>query len=148
MLTWNDGPQGNPLANARTYVLPTNEPLLPANQTAVPAGATFQLRERDSLDFSMDLTAWLCANAPGAVISQATWTVPSDSPATPTIVGQEFEPTGFCVVVISDNGSAVGSVFWLDLAVTLSATPLPSAPNLAIPPRTLTRRLYVQVVAG
>lgn len=147
MLTFGASPFSG---NGRTYFLPATEATMSSSTTTVPASQVFQMRVRDVLDFSVDATAWLAANGSGAALSAAQWAVASDSPKTPTISGQGFDPTGLTSAVIAAaNNAAPGDVYSIDITLTVAPCPPVNDPGgFTIPARTLVRRIQIMVVAG
>ena len=114
----------------------------------VPAVGVAQLRLRDSLDFTLDFCAWLAANGQ-ALLSGATWAVTTDSPQTPTIVGQSFTSAGKAVVVLSPAVDAeIGDAYYLDVTAMIEAQTAETAGQIEMPVRRLVRRLHVVIVAG
>lgn len=132
----------------RTYSVPPCDldASVAANAT-VEALHLFQLRLRDTLDFTVDFGAWLRQNS--ATISDAVFTVASGSPKTPLIQGQGFA-AGKCVVTLkaaTSPAAVVSDAYWLDLTVTFAAvTATDTTP--AIPARTIVRRLHFVVANG
>ncbi len=147
MLTFGTLPNSG---NGRTFTLPTTDVALSSSTTTVPPVATFQMRARDVLDFSVDATAWLAANGSGAVLTAAQWAVAAGSPKTPTISGQGFDQTGLTSAVIAAaNTAAPGDVYSLDITLTVGPCPPANDPGgFTIPARTLVRRIQIMVVAG
>ena len=134
-------------AVCRTAEVPACETCV-ASGTDIPALATFNMKLRDKLDFAVDFTAWLVANG-GASLTSATFAVSGDSPKTPTISGQAFGAAGKAVVVITPaNGAVVGDAYYLDVTAQVAATVAATANDVAIPARTLVRRINVVVAAG
>ena len=140
-------PQGAP--DCRRVVLPiceTDQPPMP--NAAINAVATFQLRQRDTLDFTLDASAWLGANG-NAQLTGAAWTVATGSPKTPTIVSSAWSPQGHAVVVLAVGaGAAVGDAYWLDVMLAIGPTTPTNVGDVAISARTVVRRIYVVVAAG
>jgi hypothetical protein len=141
----------NPFGNTpdtRKYTLPASEYDGSINPSAsVPATATFSLRQRDTIDFTFDASVWLAANG-NPTLDSAVWTIAGSSPKTPTIAAQNFSPSGQCVVVVTPaSGAAPGDAYWLDLTLSIAATPATTT-AAAIPARTLVRRIYIIVTAG
>ncbi|WP_163103799.1 hypothetical protein, partial [Acinetobacter baumannii] len=68
---------------------------------------------------------------------------------TPSITGQSFSPAGKTVVVLkaADNAK-VGDAYWLDVTATVAAVVAASAADVAIPARTIVRRIHVVVASG
>lgn len=131
---------------ARTVAVPVADPPQNYGQSApIDVLATFQLFIRDTLDFSVDLTAWLTANG-AAVLSGATWT--SAGSKTPTLSGQAFVPTGLASVVVAPaSGALPGDAYLLDVAFAIAAVAA-SIASPAIPARVLTRRICIILVNG
>lgn len=117
----------------------------------IPALGVFYMRQRDTLDFGVDFTNWLVANSNGAsplTIASATWGASADSPKTPTIVGEGFDPAGrVAVIVAAPPGALAGDSYWLDLTMTTTALPA-SQGYPAMPGRTVVRRIKLVVVNG
>lgn len=135
--------------DCRIAVVPPCENDGDASQSApISALALFQMKIRDTLDFTVDFSQWIAANG-NPVMSAATFAVAADSPSTPTLSGQAFSPTGKAVVVIKAADLAkAGDAYYLDITVTLAATvPLTNA-DVAIPARTLVRRIHVVLANG
>lgn len=137
------------LPDCRTVVVPRCEPDTDASQGApILALATFQMYIRDNVDFTVDFSQWLAANG-GAQLSAATFAVAADSPKTPTISGQAFSAAGKCSVVLKAGvGATPGDAFYLDVTVTVAATTAVLPTDVAIPARTLVRRIHVVLVNG
>jgi hypothetical protein len=135
--------------DCRSVVVPACEPDLKAEQGSdIPALACFQLRLRDQIDFKVDFSQWLLANG-NAQLSSAQFAVATGSPGTPTIVGQAFSPAGKCAVVLAAaNNAKAGDAYWLDLTATVAAVPAVGATDVAIPARTIVRRIHVVVANG
>ena len=135
--------------DCRKYEVPTCEAdVNVAPNATVPAIATFTIKQRDTIDFTVDWSSWLGANG-NPVLTNATWTVATDSPKTPTISGQAFSAAGVCVAVLTPAaGATPGDAYWLDLTVTVGVTTATNAGDVAIPARTLVRRVYIIVTAG
>lgn len=133
----------------RSVSVPACEPDGDASQSAsISALACFQIRKRDTVDFTVDWSDWLKANGNGQ-LSAATFVIATDSPKTPTISGQVFSPSGKCVAVLHPaNDAMAGDAFYLDLSVTVAATVAALPSDVAIPARTLVRRIHVVVVNG
>jgi hypothetical protein len=119
-----------------------------AQSAPIAALACFQMRIRDTLDFTVDFSQWLAANGT-PVVTDAQFVAASDSPSAPSITGQAFTPTGKCVVVLHGaEGAKAGDAYYLDITASLAAT-VPASPlDVAIPARTLVRRIHVVVVNG
>ena len=135
--------------DCRIAIVPPCENDGDASQSAsIAALACFQMKIRDTLDFTADFTQWIAANG-NPVMSAATFAVASDSPSTPTISGQAFTPGGKVVVVIhAGSGAKAGDAFYLDVTVTLAATVPTSPADAVIPSRTLVRRIHVVLANG
>lgn len=147
MFPWEDQRQFS--IGGRTFIVPVDEPELRGGGAQAFAAATFELRQRDSLDFAVDFSTWLAANGSNAQIDDAEWSVAEKSPKTPVILGNGFSPAGRCVVVVkAAEGAVVGDGYWLDVKVTVGATTATSPEEVALPARTLVRRIAVIVVAG
>jgi hypothetical protein len=140
---------GSGVAGCRTYAVPVCDNLGDSAPNAqVPAAATFNLNLRDSLDFSVDFSAWLGANGNPA-LTNAVWAVAVGSPKTPPIVGQAFSAQGMTTVVISAASGAIpGDAYWLDVTASIGATTPTNVGDVAIPARTIVRRIYIIVVSG
>ena len=135
--------------NGRTFALPLIDQLASPTSSVIPPVVIFQIRERDVLDFSIDATQWLAANGNGVLAAGSAWAVAVGSPMTPTIVGQQFDPSGLVTAVIAPMmGANVGDVYWLDVTLAVAPAQLTMFPNVQVPARKLTRRVYIQVVAG
>ena len=120
----------------------------PSPNAPVLAVATFQIKKRDTLDFTLDMMNWLATNG-NAQLTGATWALASGSPNTPTIVGSAFSPQGVMTVVITpDGGDAPGSAYWLEVTIHIGETTPINPGEVAIPARTLVRRINIVVVAG
>lgn len=133
----------------RSVTVPACEPDGDASQSAsIAALSLFQIRKRDTVDFSVDWSEWLKANG-NAQLSAATFAASADSPKTPTISGQAFSPAGKCVVVLTAaNDALAGDAYYIDLTITVAATVAALPSDVAIPARTLVRRIHVVVVNG
>jgi hypothetical protein len=135
--------------DCRIATVPPCENDTDASQSApIAALACFQMKIRDTLDFTVDFTQWIAANGNPA-ITAATFAAASDSPSAPTISGQAFTPTGKAVVVLhAAQGAKAGDAYYLDITATLAAT-VPASPlDVAIPARTLVRRIHVVLANG
>ena len=135
--------------DCRSVVVPACEPDVNAEQGAdIPALACFQLRLRDTIDYKVDFSQWLQANG-NAQLNAANFAAASNSPSTPSITGQSFSPAGKTVVVLkaADNAK-VGDAYWLDVTATGAAVVAASAADVAIPARTIVRRIHVVVASG
>jgi hypothetical protein len=120
----------------------------PAQNAPILALACFQMRMRDTIDFRVDFSKWLAANG-NPTITAATFAAAAESPSDPSISGQAFTPSGMCVVVLNaPDGSKPGDAYHLDITVTVGATIPVSPTDVAIPSRTLVRRIHVVVVNG
>jgi hypothetical protein len=135
--------------DCRYVALPVCEPDVGAAPgSPINALALFEIRLRDSLDFTVDFSVWLGANGP-AQLSAATWAAASGSPKVPTIIGQAFSPAGRVTAVISPGaGAAIGDTYWMDITATVAATTAVNPNDVALPARTLTRRVNIIVVNG
>ncbi|RNJ49366.1 hypothetical protein D1O30_06900 [Methylocystis hirsuta] len=109
--------------------------------------ATFYIRQRDTLDFIIDLADWLSANGP-ATLSSATWAVAVDSPSTPVIEDDVYASYATAVVISPAVNAKVGDAYWLDVTLNITATQITNPGDLALPVRKLVRRINVVVVAG
>lgn len=132
----------------RTVVVPSCERDFDTSQgSVVEALALFQIRIRDTIDFTVDFSEWLRANG-NAQLSAATFAVAAQSPQQPEIVEQVFSPLGKCVVVLAvGDGAVVGNAYHIDVTVTVAAVAATPG-EVAIPARTLVRRIHVVVVNG
>ena len=135
--------------DCRTVVVPACEVDVSTEQGGdIPALACFQLRLRDQIDFTVDFSQWLARNG-NAQISNAQFAAASNSPGTPTIVGQAFSATGKCVVVLAaPAGAKAGDAYWLDVTATVAAVAAVNPADVAIPARTIVRRIHVVVANG
>ena len=133
----------------RTITVPLCEIPPDTSQSApVPAMTLFYLRLRDALDYTVDFGPWLAAYGAGKLAS-AVWTVATTSPKIPTIVNAGFDPTGLTAAVIAPGAGAIpGDAYWVDLTVTTAPIPLSGSNLLALPARTLVRRVNFVVVNG
>ena len=124
------------------------EATLDISQSApIPAIALFQLRIRDTLDFGVDLSLWLAANGNG-LISNAVWSVAALSPKTPILSGNSFLPSGLAVVAVAPGvGALPGDAYWLDVTFSVAAVAA-TAVSIALPARTMVRRVNIIVVNG
>lgn len=136
-------------ADCRTVVVPSCEPDGDAAQSApIGALALFQMRIRDKVDFQVDFSQWLAANG-NPVLTGATFAASADSPSAPTIEGQAFVPAGKCVVVLSAPvGAKAGDAYYLDITAQIGATTPVLPTDVAIPARSLVRRINVIVING
>lgn len=134
--------------DCRSVTVPACEPDGDASQSAsIAALACFQMRKRDTIDFTVDWSDWLKQNG-NAMLSAATFSVATDSPKTPTLT-QAFAPGGKCVVVLTAaNDALAGDAYYIDLSVTVAATTAVGPNDVAIPARTLVRRIHVVVING
>lgn len=164
MYPWENADQCG--QGGRMFVVPVDDPDLRGGGSQPLASATFELRLRDVLDFTVDFSTWLAANGSNARIVNAVWEVAPDSPKTPILPGRlqiqeltlvggskppnvSFSATGRCVVVVQAAADAkVGDGYWLDLKVTVGATTATHTDDVALPERTLVRRIAIIVVAG
>lgn len=133
----------------RVAKVPVCESKQDAAQSApVLAIGEFQISKRDTLDFSVDLSAWLVANG-GAQLTDATWAKATDSPKAPTIGDSVFSPQGMATVIVSAADDAeAGDAYWLDVTFAIAATTAVNPGEVAIPAREMTRRIYIVVVNG
>lgn len=133
----------------RTVVVPECDDVISMAQDAsIEALALFQMRLRDTVDFTVDFTKWLAKNG-RATISDAVFSAATSSPATPVIAGQAFNAMGKCVVLLSKHvGAKAGDAYHLDITVTVAATTPTGPGEVAIPERTLVRRINVVLVNG
>jgi hypothetical protein len=146
MLIYSQAPA---VGDCRSVVVPACEPDGDPSQGAdIAALACFQMRIRDKLDFTVDFSQWLAKNG-NPTITTATFAVASGSPSTPTISGQTFNATGKCLVVLTAAVDAkAGDAYYLDLTLDVGATVPVSPTDVAIPSRTLVRRIHVVVING
>ena len=120
----------------------------PSQNDPILAVGTFYLHLRDSLDFSVDLSKWLAANG-GAQLTGAAWAVAADSPKTPVLTGVAFSPQGKSSVVVTPGAEAVaGDAYWLDVTLTIGATVSVNVGDVALPARTMVRRIHIVIVKG
>jgi hypothetical protein len=135
--------------NCRSVSVPACERDYDAGKSSsIEALALFQLKLRDTIDFTVDFTDWLVANG-AATLTGATFSVAADSPQTPTIAGQTFNAGGKSIVVLSPAANAnVGDAYYLDIIAQVAATIVSLPTDIAIPARTLVRRINVIVVHG
>lgn len=135
--------------DCRSVVVPACEQDGDASQTApIAALALFQMRIRDTLDFQVDFSQWLAQNG-NPVLTGATFAVAAGSPSAPTLVGQAFTPGGRCVVVLAAPiGAKAGDAYYLDITANIGATVALMPTDVAIPARTLVRRINVILVNG
>ena len=120
----------------------------PSPNAPILAVATFQIKKRDTLDFTLDMMSWLAANG-NAQLTGAVWAVAAGSPSTPTIQGSAHSPQGVMTVVITPgNDDAPGSAYWLEVTIQVGETTPINPGDVAIPARTLVRRINIVVVAG
>lgn len=119
-----------------------------AQSQQIAALGLFQMKLRDTVDFRVDFSQWLAANG-GPVLTAAAWAVAATSPKTPTITGSAFVPAGMTAVVLkAPDGASAGDTYYLDITASIGATS-PSLPtDVALPARTLVRRINVIVVQG
>lgn len=146
MLIYNQAP-GAP--DCRVAIVPPCENDADASQSApISALACFQMKIRDTLDFTVDFSQWIAANGHPAV-TNALFAAASGSPSAPSITGQAFTPGGKCVVVLhAAEGAKAGDAYYLDITVALAATAPATTAELAIPARTLVRRIHVVLANG
>lgn len=137
------------LNGTRIAVVPALDPDCSSDSTStVPALTTFSIRQRDALDFTVDFSAWLSANS-GGMLSAAVFALAVGSPGTPVIASQGFNPSGACVVVLRPAATAKpGDAYWLDITANIAAIAATVNNPVALPQRTLTRRINFVVVAG
>jgi hypothetical protein len=140
-------PAGAP--DCRIAIVPPCENDGDASQSApIAALACFQMKIRDTLDFTVDFSAWIAANG-NPVMTAALFATAADSPSAPTISGQAFTPGGKCVVVLhAAEGAKAGDAYYLDVTATLAATTPATTADVAIPARTLVRRIHVVLANG
>lgn len=133
----------------RTAIVSACEPALdPAPDADIPALDCFYMRIRDALDFTVDFGPWLQANG-NAQLSAAEFSVASDSPATPILGATVFNPAGKCIVLVTPAVAAVvGDAYWIDIEVTVAAVVALAPTDVAIPARTLVRRIHVVIAKG
>lgn len=136
-------------AECRVVSVPTCEPDQDLSANGVVALATFQIRLRDTIDFTADFGAWLAANGNASLTTGSAWAVASGSPKTPTIAGGGYSPQGRIVTVLScPNGAVVGDAFWMDVTANIAATTPTNPGDVAIPARSIKRRVNIIVVNG
>lgn len=141
-------PTGTALIPCRTAVVSACDALYDVPPTTIDALATFQIKLRDKLDFTVDFTDWLQANGNGALTS-AVFTVAAGSPKTPTIVGQTFSTTKALIVINPAVGDVAGDAYYLDITAQIAAVaPAVGSADLAIPARQMVRRINVVVING
>jgi hypothetical protein len=140
-------PAGAP--DCRLAIVPACENDGDASQSAsIAALACFQMKIRDTLDFTVDFSTWIAANG-SPVMSNAVFAISADSPSQPTLAGQAFTPGGKCVVVLhAAVGAKAGDAYYLDITATLAATVPASPADVVIPARTLVRRIHVVLANG
>lgn len=133
--------------SCRRVAMPACEPEVDTSPTApIPALKLFQMRSRDILDFGIDFAAWLQANG-SAVLATATWAVASNSPQTPaTVTTVPFDPAGMTAVLV--EADAVGDAYYLECTITTAPTQPSANGALALPARTVVRRIHILVVNG
>lgn len=141
--------QNTATPDCRSVVVPICENDTDASQGAdIAALACFQMRIRDTIDFTVDWSQWLAKNG-NAQLSAATFAVAVGSPSTPTISAQAYSPAGKCVVVLqAADGAKAGDAYYVDLTATVAATTPVGPGDVAIPARTLVRRIHVVAVNG
>ncbi|MGZ6199182.1 MAG: hypothetical protein ACXWNL_16220 [Vulcanimicrobiaceae bacterium] len=146
MLIYHQAP-GAP--DCRIAIVPPCEQDGDASQSApIAALACFQMKIRDTLDFTVDFSQWIAANG-NPVLSNALFAAAVDSPSAPSISGQAFTPGGKCVVVLhAAEGAKAGDAYYLDITATLAATVPASVADVVIPARTLVRRIHVVLTNG
>lgn len=145
-------PQAAGAPDCRVATVPACELDVDASQTAsIAALACFQMKIRDDIDFTVDFSTWLAANG-SPVMTGATFAISSDSPSQPTIVGQAFSPGGKSVAVLkagtTQTAAKAGDAYYLDVTAVFAATAPVSPADVAIPSRTLVRRIHVVVANG
>lgn len=141
-------PTSAALIPCRTAVVPACDTLYDPPPTGIDALASFQIKLRDTLDFTVDFTEWLQANGNGA-LSSAVFSVAAGSPKTPTIVGQTFSTTKALIVINPAVGDVAGDAYYLDITAQVAAvTPALGTADLAIPARQVVRRINVVVING
>lgn len=134
--------------NGRTYTIPLVDLTASSTLPSIPLAAIFQIRQRDTLDFSINYMAWLAANG-AATIATSTWVVAALSPKIPIIVASALDPAGVAVVVVTPAVAAVvGDTYWLDNTMTTTIASLDCVPGIVVPARVLVRRIALMVVAG
>lgn len=137
--------------SCRTYVVDACDPIVNTSIATIPIDpdATWQIRQRDVLDFQVDWTQVLATMGQSVTIASATFTVPSTSPKTPQSVTGGFDPAGHTVFVLAPaTAASVGDIYQVDVEITTTPSTLPAAPNVTVPARTLVRRVQIQVVPG
>ena len=148
MLVFTDPLQAG---GCRTYPVDVCDPVLSTSTSTVPIdqAATFQIRQRDALDFTIDFTALLTAMGVSVTLTACSFTVPAASPKTPASITGGFDASGTAVFVLTPAlGATVGDLYYVDVTATTSTSVLPNTPSVTIPARTITRRMQFQVVAG
>lgn len=119
-----------------------------AQSQQIAALGLFQMKLRDTVDFRVDFSQWLAANGKPQ-LTAAVWAVAATSPKTPTMSGSAFVPSGMTAVVLqAPDGAIPGDTYYLDITASIGPT-TPSLPTeVALPARTLVRRIHVIVVQG
>jgi hypothetical protein len=117
----------------------------PAVANLIDCIGCFYLRSRDILDFGLLFQDWLQANG-DSVLKTASWAAGSDSPFPPTIVEDQFFPSGESFVIIGPG--TIGDVYFLDCTVTIDVVQQRGGEVIPIVERTLVRRIMVSVIAG
>lgn len=132
----------------RHVLVPTCEMPGSTERTSnVPALACFRMKKRDVLDFGIDFGDWLEANG-GSRLEGVAWGVATDSPSTPALSGTSFIDTGKTSVVVTPAvDAAPGDAYYLDCTATVAEIPA-AVGQLAVPARTLTRRIHIVIEQG
>lgn len=140
-------------SGCRTYRVPACEAAQSTSSSAVPAAATFQVRQRDVLDFDVDASDFLASLGSDAKLASAVFSVASSVTlagtvaGAPTISGQGHSDDGVASVVLAPHSAAaVGDVYTLDCTLVTTSTSL--AQGVTLPARTIVRRIVIIVVAG
>ena len=139
--------------SVRTYTVPPQDPPQSGTTAVIPAGAVFQLRQRDTLDFTVDFRRFLTSLGPGIVLSSVVFTQvgattqAGTTAGAPSLVGNGFTPDGIATLVVQPNPTAgVGDIYTIDCAAVTSISTY--FEGVTLPARKITRRIAIIVVAG
>jgi hypothetical protein len=139
--------------NCRTYTVPVCEPPQGISSAIIPTSATFQIRQRDTLDFCVDLRSFLTGIGDDIALANAAFAIASSvtsagvATGAPTIGGSGFTPEGTVSFVLTPSATAaVGDIYSIDMTATTSTTTIGS--GTVLPARVIVRRIAIVVVAG
>lgn len=117
------------------------------NSVRPPLNVTpLYIRVGDKLDFGIDWSAWLKANA--ARLKTSTWAAagaPVASPQAPTLTSPLMDAdTGVTSVLVDATAAAVADQYYLENTIVIT----PANSPLAWADRTIVRRINIKVTSG